>query len=460
MTKDHLNTPTGIEVISDEHDMAAYVQGGRGERGKSAFVLRPSSTEEVVRCIQHCAANNIAYVPQSGNTGLVGASIPDNSGKTAVLSLAKVRNTFELDLANRSLTVSAGFRLSEINERLHDNGLFFPIDLSSDPMIGGMVATNTGGGRFIKYGDVRRNVLGLRVVLNTPEADVLQLGSSVRKTSTGPDWKHNYIGTSGWFGVITEVTLNLEAMVQDQATAIVVPQSSASMLELLLHMERRAGPLLSAFEFMSRRALQRTFEHTPALSNPFADAAIPENAVLVELSRTTLNAAWDTPLEEVLQAVLSEALESENALIEDAIFGRPEKIWELRHTMSYGVMAAGPLVAFDLGFTREQVIHFRAMMEENMPAKFPEIEICDFGHLGDGGLHFNLIKTDGPLTAEFERNLRDWVVSVAVEQFGASYSAEHALGPRNIHYFERYSALEKTVLKRQAGLFSNSGPAK
>ena len=448
--------PEGIACITDERDMVGYLQGVRGERGQSPIVLLPKSTQEVATCMRRCAQNNISFMPQAGNTGLVGASVPDESGKTAVLSLGKLRDVFELDLANRSLTVSAGLRLSEVNARLAEHGLFFPIDLGADPMIGGMVATNTGGVRFLRFGDVRQNVLGLTVVLNTLEADILKLGSPVRKNNTGPDWKQNYIGTSGWYGVITEAIVNVEPIVKEQATAILVPSSDEKMLDILQHLETRVGPVLSAFEFMSEPAMRYAFAHTPSLSNPFANGIIPTNAVLVELSRTTINAPWDTPLDDVLQAVLMEAWELESMPLTDALFGRPEEIWALRHALSEGVKYAGPLIAFDLGFTRDQVIAFRASMARALPTEFPQIEICDFGHLGDGGLHFNLIKTDGPLSPEFERRIRDWVITAAVEKFGASYSAEHGIGPKNTQYFKRYSDLNHLQLQRQAALFARS----
>jgi len=447
------SVPEGIAAILKQEEMAGYLQGVRGELGRSPCVLLPKSTAEVAICVRHCAQFDVPFVPQSGNTGLVGASIPDETGRKAVLSLETLRGVFEIDLANRSLTVSAGFRLSEVNERLAEHGLFFPIDLGADPMIGGMIATNTGGSRFLRYGDVRQNVLGLKVVLNTPEADVLTLGSAVRKSNTGPDWKQNYIGTSGWYGVVTEATLNLEPVMKEQATAIVVPSSDEAMLGILQYLEARVGPLLSAFEFMSGSAMRHAFAHVTSLSNSFAGGVIPSNAILVELSRTTVSAPWDAPLDDVLQAVLMEVWSLENEPLKDAFFGRPEEIWALRHALSEGVKSAGPLIAFDLGFTRDQVIAFRASMVRSLPVEFPQIEICDFGHLGDGGLHFNLVKTDGPLSADYERKLRDWVITVAVEKFGASYSAEHGIGPKNLWYFQKYCDVTSAQLLKQTEVF-------
>jgi FAD/FMN-containing dehydrogenase len=359
---------------------------------------------------------------------------------------------FELDVDNRSVKVGAGMRLSDLNSRLADYGLFFPVDVSSDPMIGGMVATNTGGGRFLRFGDVRNNVLALTVVLNTPEAEVLELGSAVRKNNVGPDWKHIYIGTSGWYGLVTEITLNLEPTLKEQVAALVIPSGDSAMLTLLKYLETHVGPQLSAFEFMSKDAMDCAFAHVPSLKNPFANAEIPDTAVLIELSRSTQRAPWDTPLDDVLQAVLAEAWGLPDAPIADALFGPPQEIWALRHSISEGVKSAGPLIAFDLGFTRGKVIEFRKVMAAEISDRFPQIRICDFGHLGDGGLHFNLIKTDGKNTPEFEQDLRDYVIRRAVEEFGGSYSAEHGIGPKNIKYFQQYTQLSQPQLNSQSRL--------
>lgn len=434
--------PVGVKTITDPKDMAAYLTGVRGEVGQSPCVLLPETTEQVAACVRYLIDTQTPFVAQSGNTGLVGASVPDNSNAQVVLSLSRLREIFDLDLANRSLRVSAGYRLSEVNDRLAEHGLFFPIDLGSDPMIGGMVATNTGGGRFLRYGDVRRNTLGLTAVV---DGEVQCLGSSVRKDNTGPDWKQLHIGGGGAFGTITEAVLHLEPAVTDQATALVVPSSDTAMLTLLQYLETRVGSLLSAFEFMSQAAIRHTFDHAASLKNPFARGEIPKTALLIELSRP-IKAPWDTPLDEVLEAALAEAWELPDAPISDALFGRPEEIWALRHALSEGVKSAGPLIAFDLGFTRDKVITFRTDMAQKLAQHFPMVEVCDFGHLGDGGLHFNLVKTDGPVDPEFERRLRDFVVECAVENYGGSFSAEHGIGPKNADYFRRYRQQPKDAI--------------
>jgi FAD/FMN-containing dehydrogenase len=114
-------------------------------------------------------------------------------------------------------------------------------------------------------------------------------------------------------------------------------------------------------------------------------------------------------------------------------------MWALRHALSEGVRTAGKLYAFDLGFRRPDVLAFRQAIQNELPDFAPGVTICDFGHVGDGGLHFNLVGSNETHSDQFEQVLRDWVVEQAVERFGASFSAEHGIGPKNIRYFEKYS---------------------
>lgn len=442
----------GISVLTDAQDIQGYVCGARGEQGIAPMVLRPATTAEVATCVKHCVSSGISFIPQSGNTGLVGASVPDQTSRQIVISLERVKSVCKFDEANRTVTVSAGMRLSDVNAYLEEYGVFVPIDLGSDPMIGGMVSTNTGGGRYLRYGDMRRHVLGLTVVLRNEQADTVFLGSPVRKNNTGTDWKQIFIGTFGWYGVVTEAILNVEPAPQVQAAAIVVPSGHAAMLEILRYLETRLGPLLTAFEFMSGSSMRYALAHAPSVSNPFARGEIPDLALLVELSRTSVDAPWDTPVDDILQSALMEIWELPGAPIEDALFGRAEEIWALRHSLSEGVKSAGNLIAFDLGFARDNAIKFREQMLKKLPSEFPDIEICDFGHLGDGGLHFNLIKSGEAVTPDYERRLRDWVIERAVLDFGGSFSAEHGIGPKNRRYLEKYGQISPNVRSALAEL--------
>jgi FAD/FMN-containing dehydrogenase len=440
----HIAALTGI--LGDKGivtgDMAAYETGARYDEGRAALVLRPQTTEEVSAAVGYCVKNGIALIPQSGNTGLVSGATPDATGAQAVLSLDRMTQRFELDLDNRSLRAGAGLRLSDVNQKLEKHGLFFPIDLGADPRLGGMLATNTGGSRFLKYGDVRRNALGIKVVLADESGTVLDLTSELRKNNTGIDWKQIFIGTSGAFGIITECVLNLEPLPKQVATAYLVPASGAHVMPLLRAMEDRLGAYLSAFEGMSKNAVAAALDHVPSLKNPFQGGNVPDYVILAEISRTWEPREGEQPLDAVLETVLAEIWESEDAPLADAFVGPAHEMWALRHALSEGVKHSGKLIAFDLSFRRGDIMAFCDRMKDEMPHIFPEVTICDFGHIGDGGVHFNLVvpKDSGSAAdKDFERRLRDRVFAIAVQDFNGSFSAEHAIGRKNQAYYDLYT---------------------
>lgn len=429
-------------LLTGRDEMVGYETGARYDAGRAAFVARPATTGAVAAVVAYCARHGIALVPQSGNTGLVAGSTPDGSGTQGVLSLDRLRSTFELDLDNRSLRVDAGFRLSEINARLEPHGLFFPIDLGADPMAGGMVASNTGGARFLRFGDVRRNTLGLKVVLGDDAGTTVELGTGLRKDNTGVDWKQLFIGTAGAFGVITECIFNLERLPQQTATAYLVPRSDEHVALLLDAMEERLGTCLIAFEGMSGAAIGRTFAHVEALRNPFPGGAVPDFVILAEVSRSWQPRATEQPLETMLEEVLAEIWSLPDEPLADAFVGPAHEMWALRHALSEGVKSSGYVVGLDLSFRRGELMRFRRRMSDMLAREFPAVAICDFGHVGDGGVHFNLVvprQGDGTNDTATAEALRNRVVSVAVEEHGASFSAEHGLGRRNQHFYDRYT---------------------
>lgn len=448
-------------VVTRQQDLEAYETGARYDRGRAAAVLRPATTAEVSAAVSYCVRNGIPLIPQAGNTGLVSGSTPDQSGSEAVLSLDRLTRRFELDLDNRSVRVDAGFRLSDLNRKLEDYDLFFPIDLGADPRLGGMIATNTGGSRFLKYGDVRRNTLGLKVVLADEAGTVLDLDCDLRKNNTGVDWKQIFIGTSGAFGIVTECVLNLERLPKQVATAFLVPASGAQVLPLLNAMEERLGAYLSAFEGMSRNAIAAAFSHVPSLRNPFQGGNIPDYVILAEVSRTWAPRDEEQPLDAVLETVLAEIWELQEAPLADAFVGPPHETWALRHALSEGVKHLGKLIAFDLSFRRGDIMAFCDHMKAEMPEKFPGVTVCDFGHIGDGGVHFNMVVAkDSPLLIDptFEPRLREWVFTVAVEQYRGSFSAEHAIGRRNQAIYDFYTP--EKLKEMAAGLKTFTSPGK
>lgn len=436
-------------LIVKAQDRIPYESGTRWDQGKALAVIRPTTTEQAAAALSLCVSYGITVIPQSGNTGLVGGSTPDASGQQIVLSTDRLKAKFELDLDNRSLEVSAGFRLSEINARLESDGLTFPIDLAADPLIGGMVATNTGGARFLRYGGVRANTLGLTVALAQPTPHILNLGGALHKDNSEIDWKNIFIGSCGAFGIITEAIIRLHQMPQQQAAALLIPSTRGDALALLREIETRLGVLVSAFEGMSSGAIRAALDHVSRLRNPFRDG-IPEYAILIEISRDWAVREDEIEIDVLLQNVAGEILEQRPELLADALFGPIHEIWALRHAISEGVRKAGSLVALDLSFRRRDVMRFRELAAAFIAENFSEdIEICDFGHLGDGGVHFNLvIPADSALALDSDRKqtLKKNLAILAHTEFGASFSAEHGIGRANQVLYNRLRSADTKAL--------------
>lgn len=425
-------------LLQEKNDCAPYELGARYGQGRAQAVLRPRTVAQAEAVLAELHAHGAAFVLQGANTGLVAAATPDASGEQFVLSLDRLKETIQIDPVERTATVSAGVRLSELNDAAEKFGLCFPIDLSADPSIGGMIAANTGGARLIKYGDVRANLCAVDAWLPSGGGGLLTFGSPLRKNNTGVEFKHLVCGTGGAFGVILRATLRLHPQPAQRVTALVVPGSSESVVPLLAALERDVPEFIASIEGMSQSAMQAVFRHQPSVRNPFADDVVPPYALLIELVTNLPPNKFS--LETLLQETLAQTFEA--GLIADAIFGDQEMLWRIRHGISEALRNEGKVIAFDICLPRRHWTAFRCWGEAWLTENFPGVRICDFGHVADGGLHYNLVAPkDGPqaLNPDQILELRNVVLDVVVEKFSGSYSAEHGIGPYNRAYYEKYT---------------------
>ncbi len=436
---DALAQVVGARGLLQGSDMQPYETGARYGQGAALCVVRPASSDEVSAVVRLCAAHGMKVVPQGANTGLVGASSPDGSHRQVLLSLGRLRGDPVLDAGNRSVRVPAGLLLQELNEFLAPHGLWFPVDLGANPSMGGMVAANTGGTRLIRYGDVRHNLLSLEVVLFEPAGERVTLGRALRKDNTGLDLKQLFVGGAGVGGVITSVTLEVHRLPRQNATALVVPSDLSKVVPLLDALEADLGDYLSAFEGISGLAMQAAVDHVPSLRNPFAPDPVPPYAVLIELESSASKAYTHLDLQEALNLFLQDRYED---LIENAVIGNGHELWSLRHSISEGARALGRPIAFDVSVPRSSIMDFRAAALSLVAQRYGHLHVVDFGHIADGGVHFNVIwpaDAAQPYDAKTVRSLRDDLYDLVVVQFGGSFSAEHGVGPFNLRYYQRYT---------------------
>ncbi len=422
-------------LLTEPADMQAYERGERYGAGRALAVARPRTTEEARAVVAACMRHGRALMAQGANTGLVAASTPDASGTQVVLSTRRMKDILSVDARARTAHVSAGVLLSELNAAASRHNLFFPIDLGADPAIGGMVSANTGGSRLMRYGDVRRNLLGLKVVLPREDAPVLDLNSALRKNNTGPDLKQLFIGTAGAFGVVTEAVVALVPQPVQQAVALVGLDKPEDALALYESVDARLHDFASAFEGLSRRAMEFALAHVPQLANPFP-GGLPPYAVLVEVS-SSLPAASGLVLDDLLAECL---YETESITLGETVLGRPEQLWAIRHSLTEGARHAGKVIAMDLCLPRSRLFEFREKACAWLSDSHPGIDVADFGHIGDGGMHFNLVCPETRPIADAEiAGIRGQAYEMAVREFGGSFSAEHGLGPYNQGYYDRFT---------------------
>jgi FAD/FMN-containing dehydrogenase len=436
--------------IVPAEDAAPYERGYRYGAGRASCVVRPGSVEELRAIVDYCARNQVRLVAQSANTGLVGASNPDDRGDQVLVNLDRLAGVESIDPLDRSAVVLAGTRLSKVNEAARPHGLYFPIDLGADPSIGGMVATNTGGSRMLRYGDVRTNLLGLEVILADVAAPILSDLAGLRKDNSGLDWKHLFVGTGGTFGIITRARINLHILPLRATTALIVPRGQEDIPSIVSLLEG-LGDLLHACEGMSRNAMLAAFRHNPSLRNPFV-GDIPPYVLLVELA-TSLPDSIVIDLEDALADALALGFSGSIPLIEDVLVGPAPDFWAIRHSISDGVARSGLVIAFDISVKRSELLAFRAAATRMIACDFPMLEVYDFGHCGDGGDHFNLVWPGAGLLPAVERQpvidaVRLALYDLVVRDFGGTFSAEHGVGPHNQGFYDRYTPEAERTLSR------------
>ena len=425
-------------VETDPNDLAPRNSDGRGKIGACLACVRPRDAEGVAAVLRLAARHAIRVIPQGARTGLVGAATGDTDGASLLLDLARLSRPPLIDAINRSATVDAGVRLSALNDAARAHGLYFPVDLGADPSVGGMIAANTGGARFVRFGDVRRNLLGLDAILADGAGTHIRLGGALWKDNSGLDLKQLLVGSSGSLGVVVRATLALQPLPHARVTALLALADPDAIEALLASVEASCGALLTAFEGISSSAYEAALGHVPNLRRPF-QAGAASYFLLVELSSGS--AISGEQLEDILGCALSEHITSDGPVLDVAI-DHGASLWAIRHAVPEGLRALGHVVGCDISIQRGDLSRFRRTIGAEIRDRYPQLVLCDFGHVGDGGLHFNGVwpHAAGIARADVLEDVRAHIFSAAVERFGGSFSAEHGIGPRNSGYYDRWTS--------------------
>ncbi len=439
---EQLRQIVGAPHVLTEGDLSAWEQDWRRRvHGKALAVVRPASTQEVAAVVKACAAAGAPIVPQGGNTGLSVGSTPDTSGREVVLSLTRMNAVRALDPDNLTLTVEAGCILQNVQEAAEKAGLLFPLSLAAEGSctIGGNLGTNAGGTQVVRYGNTRELCLGLEVV--NAQGEVWSGLSGLRKDNTGYDLRNLFIGSEGTLGVITAATLKLYPRPAAQLTAWAAVPSMEQAVRLLALAHQHLGAGLTGFEVMGRFALQLVDKHMPQLRVPFIDQPDIPWAVLLENS----DSESEQHARERFEALLETAFEQgcvQDAVVAESIT-QAQQLWSIREHIPLAQAEEGLNIKHDISVPISRIPAFVEHTDALLQREIPGVRLVNFGHLGDGNLHYNVQAPEGGDAKAFLRDQEDRVnhlVYEAVAQFGGSFSAEHGVGALKTDKLERYQS--------------------
>ncbi|KAK1726966.1 hypothetical protein CaCOL14_006545 [Colletotrichum acutatum] len=452
--------PSGIvDGVSTEaaDDLAAFNEDWlRKYRGESRLVVKPASTEEVSKILAYCNEQKLAVVPQGGNTGLVGGSVPVFD--EIVINMSRMNKIHSFDDVSGTLVVDAGVILETADSYLAERGYIFPLDLGAKGSchVGGNVATNAGGLRLLRYGSLHGNVLGLEAVL--PDGTVVDDLCTLRKNNTGYDLKQLFIGGEGTIGIITKVSIICPQRSKAVNVAFFGLESYEKAQQAFKAAKGQLGEILSAFELMDGRS-QDLVHAVRANKRPLEGDTHPFYC-LVETSGSNGDHDYEK-LEGFLEHVMSNDIVSDGVLAQDET--QLKALWGWREGIPECLGHWGGTYKYDVSIPLKDlyllVEDTKAKMEEaglvGDTDEFPAIGVVGYGHMGDSNLHLNVAvrRYDKRIEKVLEPFVYEWI-----KARNGSISAEHGLGVAKKNFIG-YSRNETMVglMKQIKNLYDPNG---
>ena len=408
-------------------------------------VVFPETVEEIVAVTRLANEAGFALVPSGGRTGLSGGAVASNG--EVVVSFDRMNRVLDFNPVDRVVRCEAGVVTATLQEYAAERGLFYPVDFASSgsSQVGGNIATNAGGIKVIRYGLTRDWIAGLKVV--TGAGEVLDCNNGLVKNATGYDLRHLFIGAEGTLGFVVEADIRLLEAPPPQRVMVLGVERISDMLDVLRSFQ--AAVTLSAFEFFSESALRHVLAHRD-VPRPFASRA-PYYALL-EFDAAGEEAALETFEATVAAGWVGDGVVSRS----DA---QAQALWTLREGISESIAPRTPYKN-DLSVRISDVPEFLDEIDRMVGEHYPDLEVCWYGHIGDGNLHLNILKPDDlSIDAFYERCHRiSPALFEAVRARRGSISAEHGVGllKRDFLPFSR-SPAEIALMRSVKRVFDPNG---
>ncbi|TVV76636.1 FAD-binding oxidoreductase [Sphingomonas solaris] len=413
-------------IVGDRHLHADEAIGehyridvSRKYQSRPAFLLKPADTEEVAAIVRLASAEGVSITVVGGQTGTVGSAVPADGG--IALSLERMNRIVEIDELSMTMTVEAGCILQLAHEAAEARGALLPLDLGArgSATIGGVIGTNAGGNRVLRWGMMRDMVIGLEAVL--ADGTIVSSLTKMLKDNAGYNWKHLLVGSEGTLGIVTRAVLRLRPLPTSRQTALVATDSFEDIIAVLRRMEVMVSGRLSSFELMWGD-FYTAMSEALLVQRPRAMSAEHGFYALVEAMGGDEEADI-AQFERALMALI------EDGTIKDAVIAQSdsqrEAIWAVREDLAPGLAPLRPFSSYDVSMGVADMPAFVEKARANMAAAYPDATMLFYGHAGDGNLH--AIVSIGQMDKTIQHGF-DTAVFGAVRDVGGSIAAEHGIG--------------------------------
>jgi len=386
---------------------------------RASAVLFPQTTEQVAQIVKWARQNKVALIPSGGRTGLSGGACALHG--EVVVSFEKMNRITDFNPIDRTVTCEAGVVTETLQKYVREQGFLFPVDFAArgSSQIGGNIATNAGGIKVLRYGNMREWVAGLKVV--TGRGDILNLNRALVKNNTGFDLRHLMIGSEGALGFVTEATLKFTSNTQPLTVLCLGVPNLEAIMEVF-RVFRNNVPL-TAFEFFSDIALKYVLTHHSDLKRPFTTEA--PNYLIVEVENT--NDGVQEKIMELFESCVKEGWVIDGAISQSET--QTKEFWRLREDISEATAPYSPYKN-DISVTVSNVPQFLNETDAVFKKHYPDFEVVWFGHVGDGNMHINILKPKDLTREKFLERCHevDDILFSVIEKLGGSVSAEHGVG--------------------------------
>ena len=403
------------QVKSSKEDLKKWGGDWTNVKPNPSVIVFPETENQIIELVKYAIKDNKKIVPSGGRTGLSGGATAVNN--EIVLSLDKMNNILEFNSSDRLVKCQSGIITKELQDFALSKGLFYPVDFSSSgsSQIGGNIATNAGGIRVIRYGLTRNWVKGIKVINGIGE--LMSFNEGLVKNASGYDLRNLIIGSEGTLGIITEVDISLTKKPPPQRVILLGLNDPKDLIKTLAIFSRDIE--ISAFEFFSKLCMEKV-----SISNEVVEpfSKVYEYYALIEFD--------DSDVQKIEKAF---EISMEEKLVEDGIISNSDKqfnqIWKLRENISESISSYRPYKN-DISLKISLIPLFLEEIVNLIKIVGSEIEVCLFGHIGDGNIHVNLLRPENYSEEKFHLEATKITNQIykKISRLNGSISAEHGIG--------------------------------